>query len=54
MNYDPIEQKKVEVALLRLLDDYRHYKIMTTGTLFFNWKKTLNLYDFIQWLKSKK
>ena len=48
-------KKEITKELLRLLEEYYHYKFMTAG--FFKGVFTKNVgmsfYDFIQWLKSK-
>ena len=38
--------------LLRLLEEYYHYKYMTSG-LFTGKEHGMSFYDFIQWLESK-
>ena len=55
MEYLPTEDKqKVASELLRLLEEYYHYKYMTYGLFGWMFKShKINMFDFMEWLNSK-
>lgn len=46
----------MEKELLDLLEEYHHYKYMSSGLggMFKGWGAGMSLVDFMLWLKSKK
>ena len=48
-------KKELQEELLSLLEEYHHYKFMSSGFwgVFRGWGQGINLCDFMLWLKSK-